>query len=379
MIQEFDLFSYSTPRFHIGDKKIRLIEMFGGVGCQAKGLKNLGVEFEHYRYYEIDQNPVNSYNAIFDTNFTPKDITQVHGKDLEIVNTDNYCYITTYSFPCQDLSNAGKQRGMEKGSGTRSGLLWEVERILDECKDLADQDPRYGMPTVLIMENVPAVIGQKNIKAFQQWRRKLESLGYSNHVKLLNAKEIGYPEPVPQNRNRCFMVSIYGDYYYEFPTKKKLTKRLKDILEPKVDEKYYLSERALNGIVKRTFHQGELKSRIARDGVQPTLCARDYKDPGLTCEIMMPHGEFKGAVRDVEYSCTIKANVGQWHPLIGEESIMINNATKKGYTEAHPGDGIDLSTRPKNHRGTVQKGISQTIKTTCDVGVVDGTEKGTVQ
>ena len=369
MIEEFDLFSYSTPRYRI-KKPIRLIEMFAGIGCQAKGLKNLGVEFEHHRVIEIDQSAIKSYNAIFQTHFQPQDITQVHGIDLGIVDTDNYCYITTYSFPCQDLSNAGKGAGMSKGSGTRSGLLWEVERILDECKELSLKDSSYGMPEVLIMENVPAVIGKKNIKHFQEWRRKLESLGYSNHVKLLNAKEIGYPEPVPQNRNRCFMVSILGDYYYEFPKKQKLNKRLKDILEPNVDEKYYLSEKALNGIVKTTFNQGKIESRIAKEGVQPTLKARDYKDPGLTCEILMPHGEFQGSVRDVEYSCTIKANVAQWHPLIGE-SLKINNATKKGYIEAYPGDGIDLSTRPKNHRGTVQKGISQTIKTSCDVGVVE--------
>lgn len=118
---------------------------------------------------------------------------------------------------------------MTKGSGTRSGLLWEVERILDECKEL---------PQVLLMENVPQVIGKNNIKDFQLWRSKLESLGYSNFVQLLNAKDYG----IPQNRNRCFMVSILGDYHYTFPKKKKLELRLKDMLEDKVDEKYYLSD-----------------------------------------------------------------------------------------------------------------------------------------
>ena len=313
MIEEFDLFSYTTPRYRI-TKPIRLIEMFAGVGCQAKALKNLGVEFEHWRVIEIDQNPVNSYNAIFNTNFVPQDISKIHAQDLGIEDTERYCYITTYSFPCQDLSNAGLQKGMEKGSGTRSGLLWEVERILDECVEY-----NGNLPEILIMENVPAVIGKKNIKSFQAWRRKLESLGYSNFVKILNAKEIGWPEPIPQNRARCFMVSILGDWHYEFPKKQKLRLRLKDMLEDNVDEKYYLSDRALNGIVKRTVHSATLEARMARDGVQPTLCARDYKDPGLTCEIQMPHGEFKGSVRDVDTICTIKANVGNWHPLIGED------------------------------------------------------------
>lgn len=125
---------------------------------------------------------------------------------------------------------------MTKGSGTRSGLLWEVERLLDECSEL---------PQVLLMENVPQVIGQKNIKDFQSWRSKLESLGYSNYVQLLNAKDYG----IPQNRNRCFMVSILGEYHYTFPKKKKLELKLKDLLEDKVDEKYYLSDDVVRSFV----------------------------------------------------------------------------------------------------------------------------------
>lgn len=135
---------------------------------------------------------------------------------------------------CQDLSLAGKGRGMKKGSGTRSGLLWEVERILDECKG--------ELPQILLMENVPQVLAEKNINDFHSWQRKLEQLGYSNYVELLNAKDYG----IPQNRNRCFMVSILGDYYYSFPQKQELKLKLKDMLEKDVDEKYYLSDKMIN-------------------------------------------------------------------------------------------------------------------------------------
>ena len=245
MIEEFDLFSYSTPRFKI-DKPVRLIELFGGIGSQAKSLKNLGIKFEHHRYVEIDRFAVASYNAIFGTDFTPQDITSTHAEDLGITERESYCYILTYSFPCQDLSLAGNQKGMEKGSGTRSGLLWEVERLLDECGK--------NLPHVLLMENVPQVIGKKNIKDFQLWRSKLESLGYSNHVKLLNSKDYG----IPQNRNRCFMVSILGDYYYQFPKKQKLKLKLKDMLEDNVDEKYYLSEDMVKFFVANSEKQKEL-------------------------------------------------------------------------------------------------------------------------
>lgn len=228
MIEEYDLFSYNTPRLKI-DKPIRLIELFAGIGSQYAALKRIGANVTSWKVVEWDKYAIASYNAIHNEHYQTSDITKIHAEDLEIVDTDKYCYILTYSFPCQDLSLAGNQKGMVKGSGTRSGLLWEVERILDECTNL---------PQVLLMENVPQVIGKKNIKDFQKWRSKLEQLGYSNFVQLLNAKDYG----IPQNRNRCFMVSILGDWHYTFPRKKKLELKLKDMLEDTVDEKYYLSD-----------------------------------------------------------------------------------------------------------------------------------------
>lgn len=185
-------------------KPIRLIELFAGIGSQAKALENLGVDFEHYRICEFDKNAVLSYNAVHGTNFEPSDITKIHASDLGICDTDKYCYIMTYSFPCQDLSVAGMQRGMKKGSGTRSGLLWEVERLLTEMEE---------RPQILLMENVPQVISDKFIGDFRQWLAFLQSIGYSSKYEVLNAKNYG----IPQNRERCFMVSWQGDYYYDFP------------------------------------------------------------------------------------------------------------------------------------------------------------------
>lgn len=244
MNEQIDLFSYSMPRFKI-NKPIRLIELFAGIGSQAKALENLGVPFEHHFVSEIDKYAMASYNAIHGTHFETSDITKIHASDLKITERERYCYILTYSFPCQDLSLAGLGKGMAKGSGTRSGLLWEVERLLDECTEL---------PQVLLMENVPQVIGKKNIKDFQSWRSKLESLGYSNYVQLLNSKDYG----IPQNRNRCFMVSILGEYHYTFPKKQKLKLKLKDMLEDKVDEKYYLSDEMVKYFVANSKRQKEL-------------------------------------------------------------------------------------------------------------------------
>lgn len=117
--------------------------------------------------------------------------------------------------------------------GTRSGLLWEVERILDELEN---------KPQILVMENVPEVVGTKNIKDFKKWEYKLRTLGYSNYVEILNAKNFG----IPQSRRRCYMISILGDYAYDFPCKLKLKHRLDDVIEEEVDEKYFLSDDFLN-------------------------------------------------------------------------------------------------------------------------------------
>ena len=135
---------------------------------------------------------------------------------------------------CQDMSAAGLGKGMAKGSGTRSGMLWEVERILDE---LAAE--KKELPQVLLMENVPQVIGANNKDSFALWTQKLAKLGYNSFFKVLNA----WDYVIPQNRERCFMVSILGDYYYEFPKEIPLEYKLKDLLEKEVDEKYYLSDR----------------------------------------------------------------------------------------------------------------------------------------
>lgn len=227
-MEQISIFDMDCQKPYKIKKPMRLIELFGGIGSQAKALENLKVNFEHYRLCEFDKYAVQSYNAVHGTNFKTSDITKTKAADLGITETDKYEYIMAYSFPCQDLSIAGKQSGMAKGSGTRSGLLWEVERLLKECVEL---------PQVLLMENVPQVLNCD----FVGWLEFLESKGYHNYYKCLNAKNFG----IPQNRERCFMVSVLGNYYYDFPKEIPLKLRLKDMLESKVDEKYYLSPKLL--------------------------------------------------------------------------------------------------------------------------------------
>lgn len=266
MEEMFDLFGLKNDYKINPKKKIRLIELFAGIGAQAKALENLGVNFEHYKICEFDKYAVASYNGVHQTNFTTSDITKIHSEDLDVRDTDKYEYIMTYSFPCTDLSLAGKQLGMKRGSSTRSGLLWEVERLLKEL----NESTTLSLPQILCMENVPQVIGTKNIKDFEEWLQFLRSLGYSNYYKILNAKDFG----IPQNRERCFMISILGDYSYEFPKGFPLKLRLKDVLEKEVDEKYYLSNSKLESISNWKAYQDPLKDIDKEKLISPTLTAR---------------------------------------------------------------------------------------------------------
>lgn len=246
--QQLDIFDMTRQTFQI-DKPIRLIELFAGVGSQAMALRDLCADFEHYRVVEFDRFAVSSYNAIHGTDFETTDIRNISGADLGICDVGKYCYIMTYSFPCQDLSVAGKQKGMTKGSGTRSGLLWEVERLLNECSEL---------PQVLLMENVPQVHSKANMSDFQKWIDFLESRGYSNYWKDLNAKDYG----VAQNRLRTFVVSLLGEWNYKFPQPIPLERKLKDYLEDEVDEKYYINNEKSQKLIQTLIENGTLQGCI---------------------------------------------------------------------------------------------------------------------
>ena len=262
-------------------KKIRLIELFAGIGAQAKALENLGADFEHWKVCEYDKYAVKSYNAIHGTSFKPSDIRNIHGEDLEISDLEKYFYIMTYSFPCQDLSTAGKQRGMKKGEGTRSGLLWEVERILHELSRVGQ------LPQMLLMENVPAVHGKRNVEDFADWIRSLDDFGYQSYWKDLNASDFG----IPQNRDRCFMVSVLGRYSFSFPSWIPLQIGLKDILEQEANEKYYISDEQERRIRESTFKMRRSLIVPVPDmgGMMHTLTSHDSK--GATCVELQKEGE----------------------------------------------------------------------------------------
>lgn len=216
---------------------IRVFTAFSGYDSQCLALNSIGMDYELVGWSEIDKYAIKAHNALFpqwaDRNYgdiSKIDWTQVPDFDL-----------FTYSSPCQDFSRAGKQKGAEKGSGTRSSLLWECERAI-----------RIKRPKYLLFENVAAVASKKFVKLFNSWQLTLERMGYTNFAQILNAKTHGYPTPVPQNRERLFMVSILDcEQAFYFPDAQPLTQRLVDVLEADVDESYYLKDELIECIAKR--------------------------------------------------------------------------------------------------------------------------------
>ena len=206
-------------------QKIKVIELFAGVGSQVMALRNIGIDYEVIGISEIDKFAIKSYKAIHG---------EVHNfGDISKIEKLPYCDLLTYSFPCQDLSIAGHQKGISED--TRSGLLLEVERLLLKAKE------NGTLPKYLLLENVKNLVGKKFIKDFERWLNFLNSLGYYSNWEVLNAKDYG----IPQNRERVFVVSSLENMHYKFPKPVELKSKMKDLLEEKVDDKYYLSEKHL--------------------------------------------------------------------------------------------------------------------------------------
>ena len=288
---------------------LRVFEAFAGYGSQSIALRNLGIEYEVVAISEIDKYAIKAYEAIHGPTNNLGDICKINPSDIP----DHDLF--TYSFPCQDLSVAGKQAGL--GKGTRSGLLYECEKIIEAKK------PKY-----LLLENVKNLVGKKFKPQFDEWLAYLESLGYTNYWEVLNAKHYG----VPQNRERVFVVSILGEHEpYKFADKMPLDKCIADILEDEVSEKYYLSEdiqkrfkitnqnKNIIGTTKPDFRTiGQRDLVYDKNGIMGGLVAIDYKQP---------------------------------------KQILIPQATKKGYIEMDLPGICDLSyPNSKTRRGRVQEG-----------------------
>ena len=326
-------------------EKITMIELFSGIGAQEKALRQLNIPYEVTHTCDLDKDAVLSYAAMrtdFENEFNSYNFPSVEemiselqeknvgydfmkGKhtittrtpidklkryyladklshnlgDISKVARLPYADIVTYSFPCTDLSVAGKGEGMQNkcescghswpidfsnaeemltcpncgetvSSSTRSGLLGQVQRLLSVAYD------NNELPKYLLLENVKNLVGKNFVNQFNAWVKWLDSIGYNTYYQVLNAKHYG----IPQNRERIFAISIRKDVdngEFKFPEKSPLNIRLKDMLEKNVDERYYLPDDRIDKILNSTFMQE--KKRIQTKDVCDTLLARDWKDP----------------------------------------------------------------------------------------------------
>lgn len=214
---------------------MKLLSLFSGIGAFEKALENIGINVELIGFSEIDKYAIKSYCAIHNVpeNLNLGDITKVDisklPKDIDMI---------THGSPCQDFSIAGKQAGGDLGTGTRSSLMWNTINIVT-----------YVKPKYVVWENVKNLLSKKHRHNFDNYLNILESLGYNNYYKVLNAKDYG----IPQNRERVYTISIRKDVdkgSFVFPEKEELKLKLKDMLESEVEEKFYIKKNfVLNNII----------------------------------------------------------------------------------------------------------------------------------
>lgn len=338
---------------------VKLLELFGGIGACSKALERCGIDYEIADYVEIDKYAVKSYNAMHGTNFEPQDIT-TWNKDIKVD-------LIMHGSPCQDFSIAGNNAGGDEGSGTRSSLMYETIRIVEKLK-----------PRVVIWENVKNLLSKKHKHNFDAYLEYMHKLGYENYYKVLNAKNYG----IPQNRERIFTISIRGTHKpFTFPEEIPLELRLKDMLEPVVDEKFYLSQKMLDYFQdhnKRHTEKGTVFIHKPTDinGVAKCLranAALNATDNTIECRQVGDLNHYKNDQMNRVYSVdglapTVTTKTGGGR----ETKVLVKEATKKGYAEAYEGDSINMEQpNSKTRRGRVGKGVAQTLTTSPQQAVVE--------
>ena len=352
---------------------IRLLSLFTGIGAFEKALKNLNIPYELVAFSEIDKYAVKSYCNIHDE-VENKNLGDI--RNIDINDIPKEIDIMTWGFPCQDISIAGKLKGIEEGK-TRSGLYYEGYRILKEV-----------MPKVSIIENVKNLTSKRFKTEFLKILKDIEDLGYNNYWKVLNAKDYG----IPQNRERVFIISIRKDFdrcSFKFPLKQDLKLKLKDVLEDSVDEKYYLTDKAIGRLIKYS-------NKLVREGENPNVSAcivANYFKMGGRDQQYIKDSNVKrifgifdeenrryqaGGVYDENgIAPTItKASGGHVQP-----HILVREGTNIGYTKAVDGDSINVS-YPNNiqKRGRVGKQVSQTIlASNNNIAVLESTPKNNLE
>ena len=281
-----------------------LLSLFSGIGAFEKALTNIGVDYNLVNYCEIDKYASTAYSAIHNVS-EDENLGDVRNIDTDkLPNID----MITHGSPCQDFSIAGKQKGGDKGSNTRSSLMWHTIEIIEETK-----------PTYVIWENVKNILSVNHKENFIKYRKKMNSLGYKNKSKIINAKDWG----IPQNRERIFVVSYRkGDFSFpisslegqqtlfnktvinipKYKTKdfceKNIVRKVKSSLKKYFNEKYYKDYNSENGCIKLFdgVEQGYFNSGFS----QNRIWSYEGNIPTITTKAVINIGELKGRLTPLE-------------------------------------------------------------------------------
>lgn len=313
---------------HSDDEKV-IITTFSGYDSQLMAADVLKEWYPDFRWTCMGWSDIDKYACLMHDIIFPQyadralgDITKIDWHAVKDSLQGREVDLFTYSSPCQDISQAGKQMGLQEGSGTRSALLWHVAEAVEVLR------PRY-----LLQENVAALVSQKFMPDFQRWLDKLSSLGYVSKWARLNAKNYG----VPQNRDRVFCLSMRQDvaFDYRFPEPFELVTRLEDILEEEVEERYFLKDDAVSKFLKANDQDNAL---FVQFDLPPTHEAAMFLKTWLTLRMNTLNGwnmeldELKDCIeneRDVLNSDFASFNEHHTFPCEGFEELFNENMERK--------------------------------------------------
>lgn len=306
---------------------MNIATLFSGIGSPEQAAKRVyGNDFNLVFACEWDKYARESFKANYkiEDNHFHKDIADLDGKQYQ-----GQVDILIGGSPCQDFSLAGLRKGIE---GNKGVLIYEYIRVIQEVN-----------PPIFIYENVKGMLSDKKGRTIKEFVQAFRDMGYFCHYEVLNTKDYG----VPQNRERIFLVGFkdVNHYYnFSFAPKIKLEKRLKDVLESDIDEKYYLSDK----LISTLFH----KSSGKNNQFKPAKCCDINKfSPTLTSRY------FK---------------LGRQDPF-----IKVKEATKQGYAIAKPGDSINF-THPNSETRRGRVGVAQTLDCACNQGIIELKQIGTL-
>lgn len=287
-------------------KKIKILELFGGIGAPRVALRNLGVPVKSIDYIEIDEKAVRSYNSMF--------YDELEYKTQSVVGWDLKPDILIHGSPCQDFSIAGKQKGADPNSGTRSSLMWETLRIIEQMGE--------WKPKIVIWENVKNALSKHMKHNFDKYISYMDKLGYTSNYEILDARDYG----LPQARERVFTVSVLGGKKFNFSLmRKKEMADIWDFIDDEFEKHHIVSQPSMLRRIEGTGSKFSGRVQVIKDFAYTITCKQ------MRCHnsgvIDIGNGQYRYLTErecwrlqgfsDIEYEAALKVHPGREGKLNG--------------------------------------------------------------